>query len=905
MRYAEISQPDITSTRIQYGVQRLRAALERHGYRVGTADGSATAADPGVEVIPIVIGPRDWPTIATLENSDQLLYTRGAPGVDGYHLAVLADRRIVITGGNDNGVLYGCQQLARLLDEDGELPRDLDHGETPDLALRGPAVGLQKTTVEPPRQTYEYPITPDRFDWFYDRGLWLDFLDLLFEQRANVIYLWSGHPFSSFVRLPDFPEALEVTDRELHDNADLLHWLTSEAEKRGIWVVLKFYNIHIPLPFARHHDIPLRQPKPTELVSRYTRAAISAFVRTFPNVGLYVCLGETLHGDTYGAEWLIDTILPAVLDGAADRSELPPVILRAHALDLEPVLAQARPHYPRLLTEAKYNGESLTTVSPRGKWQRIHRDLAAAVDTHIVNVHILANLEPFRYGAVSFIQRSVLSMLHRLDAGGLHLYPLFYWEWPYSPDRTTPRLRQLDRDRIWYEAWLRYAWKADRDPQVERRFWTDRLATQFGSAEAGRAALDGYEALGQIAPRLVRRLGITEGNRQTLSLGMTMSQLINPSRHRAWADLWESQAPQGERLETYVRRELTGQPHVGETPLGVIEDCGYFADRARRALDEGWAHVEREAREYARLCSDAEALSLIVQFYRLRVSAAIDVLTYRHQLADQHGSRVTLLESAASKLENSLRHYRELAALTEKTYLYANSMQTPQRKVPFRDGRRFGHWQQCLPEFETELENFKINIQRLAVGSSTPNGPRPAATEPFVPAAFDLVGGDAETFIVKAGGSVFADTDGNLRRVAGELEGLQGVRINKADGFAGPVPITITLPEPAQILIGYFRDEAAVWVQPPNLETDTHADDHGGLEPVLRRGLEIDFHPQVDIHALRYEAGTHTLDVGRGAYLIAGVVGANQTFTGRTTGSSDDLDQGLDWLFEPQTTTER
>ncbi|HEY9291828.1 MAG TPA: hypothetical protein VIP98_11160, partial [Microlunatus sp.] len=859
------------------------------------------SADLGGEIRRIVIGTRDWAIVAELEASDQLLYTTAAPGADGYYLAVLADHRLVITGGNDNGVLYGCQQLARMLDDSGELPRDLDRGETPDLTIRGPAVGLQKTTVEPPRQTYEYPITPDRFGWFYDRELWLDFLDLLFEQRANVIYLWSGHPFSSFVRLADFPEALEVTDQELRENVELLHWLTSEADKRGIWVVLKFYNIHIPLPFARHHDIPLRQPKPTELVSRYTRAAISAFVRSFPNVGLYVCLGETLHGDTYGAEWLIDTILPAVLEGAAGRAELPPVILRAHALDLGPVLAQARPHYPRLLTEAKYNGESLTTVSPRGKWQQIHRDLADSVDSHIVNVHILANLEPFRYGAVSFIQRSVLSMLHRLDADGLHLYPLFYWEWPHSPDRAKPRLRQLDRDRIWYEAWLRYAWKADRDPEAERRFWTDRLAAQFGSPEAGRAALDGYEALGQIAPRLVRRIGITEGNRQTLSLGMTMSQLINPSRHRAWADLWESQAPQGERLETYVQRELAGEPHVGETPLTVIDDCRYFADRARSALDAGWNHVSDDECEYARLCSDAEALSLIVQFYQLRISAAIDVLTYRHQLADRHGSRVALLERAASKLDDSLRHYRELAALTSKTYLYANSMQTPQRKVPFRDGRQFGHWQQCLPEYEAELENFKINIHRLAVGTTTPNGTRPEAAEPFLAVPFTLTGGDAELFTVKAGASVFADADGNLRRVAPEVDGLQGARINKADGFSGSVPVTITLSQPAQILIGYFRDDAAVWVQPPDLETDTHADDRGGLDPILRRGLEIDFHPHVDIHALRYEPGTHVLDVGRGAYLIVGVVAADQAFTGRTAGESDDLAQGLDWLFEHPT----
>ncbi|UUZ96526.1 hypothetical protein LJK87_20825 [Paenibacillus sp. P25] len=49
-----------------------------------------------------------------------------------------------------------------------------------------------------------------------------------------------------------------------------------------------------------------------------------------------------------------------------------------------------------------------------------------------------------------------------------------------------------------------------------------------------------------------------------MSLGMTMSQLTNPERHMPWPDLWESQSPQGERLEEYAVRELSGKPHVGK-----------------------------------------------------------------------------------------------------------------------------------------------------------------------------------------------------------------------------------------------------------------------------------------------------------------------------------------------------
>ena len=41
----------------------------------------------------------------------------------------------------------------------------------------------------------------------------------------------------------------------------------------------------------------------------------------------------------------------------------------------------------------KYNGEGLTTRLPRGKWQKNHLKIAPLGKRHIINVHILADLE--------------------------------------------------------------------------------------------------------------------------------------------------------------------------------------------------------------------------------------------------------------------------------------------------------------------------------------------------------------------------------------------------------------------------------------------------------------------------------------------------------------------------------
>ena len=68
------------------------------------------------------------------------------------------------------------------------------------------------------------------------------------------------------------------------------------------------------------------------------------------------------------------------------------------------------PIYKNIYTMFKYNGESLTTYEPCDSWETIPKGLAALGSVQIPNVHILANLEPFRYGSPDFIQKCVKAM---------------------------------------------------------------------------------------------------------------------------------------------------------------------------------------------------------------------------------------------------------------------------------------------------------------------------------------------------------------------------------------------------------------------------------------------------------------------------------------------------------------
>jgi hypothetical protein len=637
-------------------------------------------------------------------------------GREGFRIDLMGNNDLVVTSGDDSGALYGCLELAKRIHTDGKLPMLANFSDKPAMTLRGTCVAMQKTYILPGRKVYEYPYTPELFPWFYDKALWREYLDFLAANRMNTLYLWSGHPFASLVKLKDYPEAVEVSDEVFARNVEMFHWLTTECDRRGIWLVQMFYNIFLPKPLAEKHGVATQLAAPTPLASDYTRKSIAEFVKQYPNVGLMVCLGEALQGTENQINWATNTILPGVLDGmkAAGLKVQPPVVIRTHAMNPEAIMPACFQVYSNLFTETKYNGESLTTYEPRGKGQATHLAMSK-LGPHLVNIHILSNLEPFRYGATEFIRKSVLASRDHLGASGIHLYPLSYWNWPYSPDVANPPLKQWDRDWIWFEAWARYAWNPDVQEKEDRAYWISRLADFYGcNTNAAGKILDAYNDAGEVAPMLIRRFGITEGNRQTLSLGMTLDQLVNPQKYGAIEDLWLSQAPPGERLQDWTEKQWKKQAHEGETPGSVIVEVMNYSQKAEIEIEAAAKSVTKNRDEFGRLRNDVHYIRQMTEFYAMKVGAAMAVLRYDYSkdTNDIKGAEIFLAES--------YNCFKSLASASEKTYRFANSMQTSHRKIPFVGavngvGTNY-HWSQVLPLYQKELDDFRANAAKLKAG---------------------------------------------------------------------------------------------------------------------------------------------------------------------------------------------
>lgn len=873
-----------SSPREIFGVEKLTSQLTEAGYKVELLK-EITDTDQAKIVIQQV--KADTLKNAVAENGKASL------SEEGYAIETKG-KDIYLSAEGTTGLLYGCLYLKDQVKKQKKLPEKINIVDQPEMVMRGTCIGLQKTTYLPGRGVYEYPYTEENFPWFYNKELWVKYLDMMVENRYNSLYLWNGHPFASLVKLKDYPYAVEVDSATFKKNEEMFAFLTKEADKRGIWVIQMFYNIIVSKPFAEHNHLKTQdRSRPIiPIIADYTRKSIAAFIEKYPHVGLLVTLGEAMHTIDDDVEWFTKTIIPGVKDGldSLGIKNEPPIVLRAHDTDGKRVMEASLPIYKNLYTMSKYNGESLTTYQPRDQWVSTPKALSELGSVQISNVHILANLEPFRYGAPDFIRKSVDAMINLTGAKGLHLYPqASYWDWPYTADKTDPRLLEMDRDWIWYKAWARYAWKSDRDTTKEKQYWTDELGDFYGCGKEGQDIMTAYDESGEIAPKLLRTFGISDGNRQTLLLGMFMGQLVNPDKYNVYPSFRSSSGPVKEDLLAYAEKESKGEEHVGETPPIIIQQVVDHGAKAVAAIDQAASSVTKNKDEFERLKNDMYCYKAFANFFDQKVKAAMLVLKYKYS------NDVNDLEQAVPYLEKSLGYFKELVDLTKDNYLYANSMQTAQRRIPIsgRDGKN-KTWAELLPQYQTELDNFKRNLHTL---QST--GEVVKIDKMLEPVKVTILNKGVKRFPLKKGEQVYSDNKrSKIEGVAEELKNLSGVQFSDREQGNEGTTLKFKSEKPVKVLVGYFNTNSYSTLRPPTLETNANANDRGQADIKIANALLIPGLYPVNIYTYKYEAGENELVLGKGRVLILGFIDGNETIPVHDAGMTEDENgPAVDWLF--------
>lgn len=221
-------------------------------------------------------------------------------------------RHTRITAGDDVGVMYALldirdalRQGKRTIGDKYEHPalsfRAIKHNLPWDSYRNSEALSLHDETCR-------------------DTLYWKAFLDMMADNRFNVLTLWSLHPFSYLVRTAQYPEACPFTDEELADWHRMWSSIFRMAKDRGIETYLVNWNIFVSPEFskARHvaeycvSDSYFSPGDTSEIVKDYTREAVKTTLDEYPDLtGLGITLGEGMGGMTpqERQDWIMDAFI--------------------------------------------------------------------------------------------------------------------------------------------------------------------------------------------------------------------------------------------------------------------------------------------------------------------------------------------------------------------------------------------------------------------------------------------------------------------------------------------------------------------------------------------------------------------------------------------------------------------
>jgi len=157
-----------------------------------------------------------------------------------------------------------------------------------------------------------------------DLSMWRAFLDMMTENRLNVLTLWSLHPFPYLIKATNFPKATPFSDTELAEWKVFWSSLFKMAKERGIETYIVNWNIIVSKSFRKNYgegNTGLWADGYTSpQIEKYTRETVTQVINEYPDLtGLGITMGEAMQG--WNGDQQTDWIERTFFDGikAANR----------------------------------------------------------------------------------------------------------------------------------------------------------------------------------------------------------------------------------------------------------------------------------------------------------------------------------------------------------------------------------------------------------------------------------------------------------------------------------------------------------------------------------------------------------------------------------------------------------
>jgi hypothetical protein len=344
---------------VAYAVDKLRQVLVQQGQPVTTHPAGSPAALPNIWVlaqdsVPALLKPyltkNDWQAIQTEGYRYQWVE-------EGKHLLILAREPV--------SALYGVLELAEHLQTNRPFQTLPAKTENPHLEYRIVKFNLPWS---PYRQSEAMDVHTHTCR---DLRFWESFLDMMAENRLNVLSLWNNHPFPYMIRATNFPEATPLNAQKMEEWQQFWRALFRMARQRGIQTFIVNWNIVVSPEFAKAYGAREYSDQ-SDLVKRYTRESVTQMIDTYEDLtGIGVTLADwmgTFDGKMSPQEredWIEETFVAGMKAAKRPVKFLHRSVLAGDPMAMRGVLDRAGLEEPALV-EIKFNwshGHSTPTLA--------------------------------------------------------------------------------------------------------------------------------------------------------------------------------------------------------------------------------------------------------------------------------------------------------------------------------------------------------------------------------------------------------------------------------------------------------------------------------------------------------------------------------------------------------------
>jgi hypothetical protein len=210
-------------------------------------------------------------------------------------------------GGDANGAMYGGLQIAENIKFD-RFATSYNNEESPAILKRGIKLNLpfDKESLTYGRARVSGINNAIHHVW--DMTFWTTWFDEMARHRYNVISIWNNHPFTSMIKLPDYPDVAiqDVTDFDgkkkslsIDEKIDFWRKVMAYAKARGFDFFLVNWNIWTDGATGKYGITDDRKKAATspETIA-YMRKCMTTLLETYPDLdGFGVTQGEHMSDD--------------------------------------------------------------------------------------------------------------------------------------------------------------------------------------------------------------------------------------------------------------------------------------------------------------------------------------------------------------------------------------------------------------------------------------------------------------------------------------------------------------------------------------------------------------------------------------------------------------------------------